>query len=50
MINQDLELPNKVQMPHSDEFADFVSRLLQKYPNDRLGKFGDFEVKNHAWF
>ena len=50
MLNQDLDLPNKVQIPHSDEFADFVNRLLEKIANERLGKFGDFEVRNHAWF
>ena len=50
VLNRELELPNKVQIPHSDEFADFVSRLLEKTPNERLGKSGDYEVRNHPWF
>lgn len=31
------------------EAADFVNRLLQRKPNNRLGVNGPLEVKNHVW-
>ena len=35
-------------VPHSDEFADLVNRLLKKDPQERLQ--GAEQVLNHSWF
>ena len=43
-----MKIPNQVRVPHSDEFADLVNRLLIKDPRDRLQ--GADEVLNHPWF
>ena len=32
------------------EAADFVNKLLQRKPSNRLGLNGNAEVKAHAWF
>ena len=32
------------------ESADFVNKLLQRKPANRLGLNGPAEVKNHMWF
>ena len=32
------------------EAADFVNRCLLRKPEQRLGKNGSDEVKNHCWF
>lgn len=32
------------------ESADFINKLLQRKPNNRLGLNGPNEVKNHVWF
>jgi len=33
----------------SIEGADFVNRMIQRKPNNRLGLNGPNEVKNHPW-
>ena len=43
-----MKIPNQVRVPHSDEFADLVNRLLIKDPHYRLK--GADEVLNHPWF
>ena len=44
-------MPNRVQIPYSEEFEDFVRKLLEKRAKKRLGKDGgDHEVRNHPWF
>lgn len=42
----------KTQIPHgwSVESADFINRLLQRKPANRLGLRGPTEVKEHLWF
>ena len=34
----------------SMEAADFINKLLQRKPMNRLGLNGPNEVKNHVWF
>ena len=33
----------------SMESADFINRLLQRKPNNRLGISGSNEIRNHPW-
>ena len=42
----------KEQIPRgwSVESADFINRLLQRKPINRLGLRGSIEVKEHLWF
>ena len=53
---KDSILGRQVQLKRSDipegwsiEAADFVNKLLQRKPQNRLGFNGALEVKNHAW-
>lgn len=41
----------KTEIPDgwSIESADFVNRMIQRKPNNRLGVNGPEEVKNHPW-
>ena len=50
IINNPLEIPNQVRVPHSDAFADLVTKLLAKHPDERLGYNGVQEVLAHEWF
>jgi serine/threonine protein kinase len=34
----------------SEEAADFINKLIQRKPSDRLGLNGPLEVKSHPWF
>lgn len=33
----------------SDEAADFINRMIQRKPANRLGNSGPEEVKQHPW-
>ncbi|OMJ78644.1 hypothetical protein SteCoe_21521 [Stentor coeruleus] len=53
---RDQMLIRQVQLKRSDvpkdwslESADFINKLLQRNPKERLGSNGPQEVKNHAW-
>ena len=48
ILNNPVQIPNPVRVPHSDEFADLVNRLLDKDPVTRLQ--GAEQVLNHPWF
>jgi hypothetical protein len=41
---------NQIPKGWSVESADFINRLLQRKPANRLGLRGPTEVKEHAWF
>ena len=43
-----MKIPNQVRVPHSDEFADLVNKLLMKDPRDR--PLGADQVLAHPWF
>jgi len=54
---RDQILAKQVQLRRSDipegwsvEAADFINRLIQRKPMNRLGLNGPHEVKNHPWF
>ena len=47
-MNNPVQIPNQVRVPHSDEFADLVNRLLDKDPRTRLQ--GADLVLSHPWF
>jgi len=34
----------------SAEAVDFVNRLIQRKPSNRLGNNGGYEIKLHPWF
>ncbi len=40
---------NEIPLGWSIEGADFVNRLIQRKPQNRLGLNGPIEVKNHPW-
>ena len=40
---------NEIPDGWSIEAADFVNRMIQRKPNNRLGVNGPEEVKNHPW-
>jgi len=40
---------NDVPQGWSLESADFINKLLQRNPEERLGKNGILEIKNHSW-
>ncbi len=42
--------PKDIPNDYSDLCADFVNKLIQKNPTNRLGSNGPNEVKNHPWF
>ncbi len=46
--DQEIEFPEDV--PLSDECKDFISCLLRKNPEDRLGYKGPVEVIKHSFF
>ena len=50
IVNNPLEIPNQVRVPHSDAFADLVTKLLAKDPSERLGFNGAHEILAHEWF
>ena len=41
---------NDIPRGWSSDSADFINRLLQRKPVNRLGLRGPAEVKGHAWF
>lgn len=41
--------PEKMSGHYSNEAADFVSKLLRKDPEKRLGSRGHFEIFSHTW-
>jgi hypothetical protein len=50
MFNKDVQI-KKSNLPSgwSIEAADFVNKLLNRKPTNRLGFNGPSEVKNHVW-
>ncbi len=42
--------PIKHKIEMSDEMKDFIERLLDRDPANRMGVKGAEEVKNHPWF
>ena len=40
---------NEIPDGWSIESADFINRMIQRKPNNRLGVNGPEEVKNHPW-
>ena len=42
--------PVKHKIEMSDEMKDFIERLLDRDPANRMGVKGAEEVKNHPWF
>ena len=40
---------NEIPLGWSVEAADFVNRLIQRKPQNRLGLNGPSEVRNHPW-
>lgn len=41
--------PSEVPANWSFEAADFINRLIQRKPENRLGFQGIEEIKNHPW-
>ena len=50
MSHQEQDKKNMVPQGWSVESADFINRLLQRKPANRLGLRGPTEVKEHPWF
>ena len=49
--NQEQEMPDASQIPHSADFADLVNKLLSKDPEQRIGTNGGAtEILDHPWF
>ncbi|CAG9317942.1 unnamed protein product [Blepharisma stoltei] len=50
-INEGISLKeSQVPAGWSSHVIDFVNKLLEKDPENRLGYNGSFEAKNHSWF
>jgi protein kinase A len=50
MFNKDTTITKKnLPVGWSIEAADFVNKLLNRKPTNRLGFNGPSEVKNHVW-
>ena len=46
-----MQIPNQVRIPHSNEAADLIRKLLTKDPRDRIGSNGGCdEILAHPWF
>eukprot|EP01017_Pseudomicrothorax_dubius_P014190 TRINITY_DN1659_c0_g1_i3.p2 TRINITY_DN1659_c0_g1~~TRINITY_DN1659_c0_g1_i3.p2 ORF type:complete len:166 (-),score=38.11 TRINITY_DN1659_c0_g1_i3:143-640(-) len=51
ILARQVQIKNRQEIPDgwSNEAADFVNRLIQRKPANRLGTNGPEEVKNHPW-
>ena len=51
ITSKDVTFPNQVRVPHSDEFEDLVSQLLNRNIVDRIGSEGGAQqIMAHPWF
>ena len=52
IIRGELKMPNQAKTPHSDEFRDLITKLLNKDKEERIGsgERGAFEIMKHPWF
>ena len=49
MNREDLERRLEAALVPEPEAADFVNRMIQRKPQNRLGAQGIHEIKNHPW-
>ena len=50
LSHQAMVKPNQIPKNWSVSAADFINKLIQRKPSNRLGKNGIGEIKNHEWF